>query len=94
MGDFQLRPRRCGRLKPSRPSLENIWPELKTVLPNACLRRPVCVQRKGRRFGRQADFVIESYVDPREPLCDEDPFGDHTAITFEQMVHLIAFLPP
>ena len=34
-------------------------PELKTVLPNACLRRG---------FGRQADFVIEGYVDPREPL--------------------------
>jgi len=39
------------------PSLENILPELKTVLPNA-------------------DFVIEGYVDPREPLRDEGPFGD------------------
>ena len=26
----------------------------------------------------QADFVIEGYVDPREPLRDEGPFGDHT----------------
>ena len=42
---------------------------MKTVLPNACLRRG---------FGRQADFVIEGYVDPREPLRDEGPFGDHT----------------
>jgi 4-hydroxy-3-polyprenylbenzoate decarboxylase len=25
-----------------------------------------------------ADFVIEGYVDPREPLRDEGPFGDHT----------------
>ena len=41
------------------PSLENILPELKTVLPNA-------------------DFVIEGYVDPREPLREEGPFGDHT----------------
>jgi UbiD family decarboxylase len=40
-------------------SLENILPELKTVLPHA-------------------DFVIEGYVDPREPLRDEGPFGDHT----------------
>jgi hypothetical protein len=39
-----------GFISPSWPSLENILPELKTVLPNACLRRG---------FGRQADFVIE-----------------------------------
>ena len=25
-----------------------------------------------------ADFVIESYVDPTEPLRDEGSFGDHT----------------
>jgi 4-hydroxy-3-polyprenylbenzoate decarboxylase len=25
-----------------------------------------------------ADFVIEGYLDPREPLRDEGPFGDHT----------------
>jgi len=25
-----------------------------------------------------ADFVIEGCVDPREPLRDEGPFGDHT----------------
>jgi 4-hydroxy-3-polyprenylbenzoate decarboxylase len=25
-----------------------------------------------------ADFVLEGYVDPREPLVDEGPFGDHT----------------
>ncbi|MGI8481201.1 MAG: UbiD family decarboxylase domain-containing protein [Chthoniobacterales bacterium] len=25
-----------------------------------------------------ADFVIEGYVDPREPLRDESPLGDHT----------------
>ncbi len=25
-----------------------------------------------------ADFVLEGYVDPREPLFDEGPFGDHT----------------
>jgi 4-hydroxy-3-polyprenylbenzoate decarboxylase len=25
-----------------------------------------------------ADFVIEGYVDPKEPLHDEGPFGDHT----------------
>lgn len=26
----------------------------------------------------QADFVLEGYVDPREPLRQEGPFGDHT----------------
>src|SRR6185503_2268209 len=25
-----------------------------------------------------ADFVVEGYVDPKEPLRDEGPFGDHT----------------
>jgi 4-hydroxy-3-polyprenylbenzoate decarboxylase len=25
-----------------------------------------------------ADFVLEGYVDPQEPLVDEGPFGDHT----------------
>ena len=25
-----------------------------------------------------ADFVIEGYVDPTEPLRDEGPFGNHT----------------
>ena len=25
-----------------------------------------------------ADFVIEGYIDPIEPLRDEGPFGDHT----------------
>ena len=38
-------------------------------MPNACLRRGC---------DRQADFVIEGYVDPREPLRDKGPFGDHT----------------
>ena len=41
-----------------------------------------------------ADFAIEIYVDPREPLCDEGLFGDHTAVTVGQMADLIAFLPP
>ena len=44
------------------PSLENILPELKTVLPNAV---PQCRD-------------IEGYVDSTEPLRDEGPFGDHT----------------
>jgi 4-hydroxy-3-polyprenylbenzoate decarboxylase len=26
----------------------------------------------------EADFIIEGYVDPQEPLRDEGPFGDHT----------------
>jgi 4-hydroxy-3-polyprenylbenzoate decarboxylase len=26
----------------------------------------------------QSDFVIEGYIDPKEPLRDEGPFGDHT----------------
>ncbi len=24
-----------------------------------------------------ADFTIEGYIDPKEPLSDEGPFGDH-----------------
>ena len=56
-------------VSPSWLTFENILPELKAVLPNACLRQG---------FGRQADFVIEGYVDPTEPLRDEGPFGDHT----------------
>ena len=48
---------------------ENILPELKTVLPNV---------RRRCASARQADFVIEGYVDPTEPLRDEGPFGDHT----------------
>ena len=53
---------------------------MKTVLPNACLRRG---------FGRQADLVIEGYVDPPslcygaasplgEPKHREGFFGAHT----------------
>jgi hypothetical protein len=49
-------------VSPSRPSLESILPELKTVLPNVCL---------WPGFGRQADFVIEGYVVPREHVRDE-----------------------
>ncbi|MCS7062962.1 MAG: menaquinone biosynthesis decarboxylase [Methylacidiphilales bacterium] len=26
----------------------------------------------------ESDFVIEGYIDPKEPLRDEGPFGDHT----------------
>jgi hypothetical protein len=29
-------------------------------------------------FEFRQPFVIEGYVDPREPLRDEGPFGDHT----------------
>ena len=47
----------------------NILPELKTVPPNVHLRCPPA---------RQADFVIEGYVDPTELLRYEGPFGDHT----------------
>jgi 4-hydroxy-3-polyprenylbenzoate decarboxylase len=25
-----------------------------------------------------SDFVLEGFVDPSEPMCDEGPFGDHT----------------
>ena len=47
------------RERTSWPGLENILPELKTILP-------------------KADLVIEGYVDPKEPLRAEGPFGDHT----------------
>jgi 3-polyprenyl-4-hydroxybenzoate decarboxylase len=57
--------------------LENVF-ELKTVLPNACLRRGFRLrQGSGGQVGRQADFVIEGYVDPPESLRDEGPFDDN-----------------
>ncbi|HYV96138.1 MAG TPA: menaquinone biosynthesis decarboxylase [Gemmatimonadaceae bacterium] len=31
----------------------------------------------------EADFVIEGYIDPREPLVTEGPFGDHTGFYSE-----------
>ena len=49
---------------------------------------PVLIERRGAwRFNDfpklktvlpNADFVIEGYIDPTEPLRDEGPFGDHT----------------
>ena len=32
----------------------------------------------GLEVPADADFVLEGYVDPSEPLIDEGPFGDHT----------------
>lgn len=41
-----------------------------------------------------ADFVLEGYVDPREPLREEGPFGDHTGYyslpDFYPVFHLTA----
>ncbi len=31
----------------------------------------------------EAEFVIEGYIDPREPLVTEGPFGDHTGFYSE-----------
>ena len=42
------------------------WPGFEDILPELKTVLP------------NADFVIEGYVDPREPLRDEGPFGDHT----------------
>ncbi|MCI0539977.1 MAG: UbiD family decarboxylase, partial [Verrucomicrobiales bacterium] len=53
------------------------------------IEKPLCQRLPARKASaRQADFVIEGYVDPTEPLrlsaCghaqagDEGPFGDHT----------------
>ena len=71
----RLKPMRYPRfdsLSPGLPSLEDSLPEWKAVMPNACLRRLAC--------GRQADFVIDGYVDPREPLrlsaCAHAQAGD------------------
>ena len=49
------------------PSMD--FARIENRLPNVCRRRG---------FDRQADFVIEGYVDPRAPLRNEGPFGDHT----------------
>jgi 4-hydroxy-3-polyprenylbenzoate decarboxylase len=42
----------------------------------------------------EADFVIEGYIDPREPLVTEGPFGDHTGFYSEAglypLVHVTA----
>ena len=35
-------------------------------------------ETNGLEVPANADFVIEGYVDPRKPLRDEGPFGDHT----------------
>ena len=35
-------------------------------------------ETSGLEVPANADFVIEGYVDPREPLREEGPFGDHT----------------
>jgi 4-hydroxy-3-polyprenylbenzoate decarboxylase len=35
-------------------------------------------ERNDLEVPANADFVIEGYVDPTEPLRDEGPFGDHT----------------
>ncbi|MBI4509217.1 MAG: menaquinone biosynthesis decarboxylase [Deltaproteobacteria bacterium] len=44
-------------------------------------RRPVKLVRcktNDLEVPADADFVLEGYVDPEEPLVDEGPFGDHT----------------
>jgi 4-hydroxy-3-polyprenylbenzoate decarboxylase len=42
----------------------------------------------------EADFVLEGYIDPREPLVTEGPFGDHTGFYSEAdlypQVHITA----
>jgi UbiD family decarboxylase len=42
------------------------WPSLENILSEL------------KTVLTNADFVIEGYVDPTEPLRDEGPFGDHT----------------
>ena len=54
---------RFGSLKPSQLGLENILPKLKAVFAQ---RQP-----SHKASARQANFVIESCVDPTEPLRDE-----------------------
>ena len=49
-------------------ALNFFCPNLKTVLPHACLHLPVRCTQTSRGFGRQADFVIEGCIDPTEPL--------------------------
>ena len=44
-------------------------------------RRPCRSRRRSRAISRcrpDAEFVIEGYIDPREALVTEGPFGDHT----------------
>jgi len=35
-------------------------------------------ETNGLEVPANSDFVIEGYIDPKEPLRDEGPFGDHT----------------
>jgi hypothetical protein len=51
------------------PSLENIFPELKTVLPNADFVIEGYVDPPSHGYG---------VTSPTEPLRDEGPFGGHT----------------
>ena len=43
--------------------------------------------------GSQADFVIEGYVDPTEPLRDEAPFGNRTGYLQLPSPHEMATAP-
>ena len=46
-------------------------------LRNRSVRMVPCLTQQ-LRVPADADFVIEGYVDPNEPLIEEGPFGDHT----------------
>ena len=49
--------------------------------PDSCARKPVQLAKAltcDLEVPADADFVIEGYIDPAEPLVTEGPFGDHT----------------
>ncbi len=51
-------------------------PDLKSLPPSSPSLENILPELK--TVSPNADFVIEGYVDPTEPLRDEGPFGDHT----------------
>jgi hypothetical protein len=60
----------CGFVSPSWPSFGKHFARIENRFAQ---RLP-----SHKASAKQADFVIEGYVDPCEPLCEEGPFGDHT----------------
>ena len=49
-------------------------PDLKSLPPSSPSLENILPELK--TVSPNADFVIEGYVDPTEPLRDEGPFGD------------------
>ena len=81
--------RRCQCASPSEPTPRRCTRRARrcrrrwtsSCSPGSCVRAPVSLARAvscDLEVPAEAEFVIEGYIDPREPLVTEGPFGDHT----------------